>query len=446
MLITTNKTFIDLKIYELMNSFIKSEFLDDIKKEDFYNKTLTKYFSNIKIEDLNRNFLIMFFSNTKFESREMFIARRFVLYIIENINIAELNYLLYFKTQIYNKGFYLKTFLNLLKIDIEVLNSLNKNDLEKNTTKILNLLYINLNNIKFKDDEIKKSLSNFFYNIKKNNLLSIKVRYKNCSYAKAFIENIFCDISKENLNKDFIKDSLLKLKNSKLLKHTRVFIEILVSLVNDKLIIDNDLNRLLLNLYETEYSIKSNYLIDLFDKDISKYHVVEFKNKSNTLFFIDINSEEITDTALSYLNTFKKSEPTLKYLFENFNESLGNYKNQVKTIDDLNFKIFKEQLYFFKNNYTAANYLVRFYIFIKEHYDEYIFKNENINPMVLYRTDITPIILSGFEIINHNPFEDVPKSDKWILFSNNEMNSNLLDFKGKKFDFTKIKEKKYDSL
>ena len=109
------------------------------------------------------------------------------------------------------------------------------------------------------------------------------------------------------------------------------------------LIIDNDLNRLLLNLYETEYSIKSNYLIDLFDKDISKYHIVEFKNKSNTLFFIDINSKEIMDIALSYLNTLNQSYPSLKYLFENFNDSLGNYKNEVKTIDDLNFKIFKEQ-------------------------------------------------------------------------------------------------------
>ncbi|WFR58256.1 hypothetical protein QA584_04090 [Anaerocolumna sp. AGMB13025] len=172
--------------------------------------------------------------------------------------------------------------------------------------------------------------------------------------------------------------------------------------------------------------------------------------KSSRNIIINAKSLDIFKLLVDFIDTgtdLYKHE-AYKIFLLNFEESMQNHS--IISLDDFNYDTFKTQYQYFKDK-NAVNALFYFYYYIWE-----ISKDKNLFPInsgIIYeamkRHTFSSEYLDGYRAYYHNPLENVPLTDKWILIQNEEYKTNnekTAKLHGNSIDFNRIVAKEYQAI
>ena len=135
----------------------------------------------------------------------------------------------------------------------------------------------------------------------------------------------------------------------------------------------------------------------------------------------------------------KNSQPSYIFFLNHFDESLSS------PLKPLSFYTYLEQIMFLgelakvkslKFSRLLCTVVHSFYTFYQINYDSEVFTRDGYATALLSEPNIAQKILDGYDVINYNMIEPIPKSNKWILCYKESKSSSIVRIT--KVDFTNI--------
>jgi hypothetical protein len=170
------------------------------------------------------------------------------------------------------------------------------------------------------------------------------------------------------------------------------------------------------------------------------------ENQTHYLQYVNIKCKDIFDAWVNFYKQYRnKSHKPARIISIEFDDSLSGF--DINSLDDISFETFKAQIRYFgkHENYRYVAPITAFYLYLSQNYSPKLFEKLGYDIKLLQRTRIAQELLEGYEVINYNPYEDVPKEDKWLLSYNDieDTNKAVNTVKSRLIDFTKVKSDIY---
>lgn len=435
-----------------------------------FSETLPKFFGNIKLNEISLPFILEVLTSTHitdFESRDIM---RFLIFLLEDEYVKDdiLFRLTLFKGKKVNKGkrnihIDLITKLTSSKI-IKILTCQNFQEYIDSGTLFkrnnegkqlgLQLFLIELPEKLNIDSEIYEYLLNYFEDIKLNTTLDVVTKL---AQARAFVDifKFFQNMAFKDITREYLYNVLKANEEIMISKKGRNTVnqlhKVVLSMISRQLIKDNKLCHLVnldLNGFSTE-----TFLNILGKQNMDRYVQIPcpIKCKMNSLYFIDIQSNEVRKAFIEFALTCSDRYGFVR-VCEEFDASLGDYS--IERIEDLDFNSYKAQLLYFSKydeklektlSYTAP--ITAFYLFIKQNYNGKIFEKSSVDSNILQRARIGQEILDGYKPIRYNTHERVPNTDKWLLCYSGLETDNMTELRSitssTLIDFTQVESETY---
>ena len=141
--------------------------------------------------------------------------------------------------------------------------------------------------------------------------------------------------------------------------------------------------------------------------------------------YINIADPEIRQSFADFLAEYAHTEASISLLANEFEKPLSG---PLHSFEDFDFTTYTKQLAYFdradikershKRRSAAVSAVTAYYAYINQHFNSVLFEKNGIPNSILLRTDITDLILSGYDVVVYNPMTPVPDSDKWLLCYN----------------------------
>ena len=402
-------------------------------------KLLTNVFSNQYLNDIDSKYVIELY-NKEEKTNIKYFNRLFILLCENNlIKDKKIYRILYFKSRLIKVGLTSDIpFILNSNIEPSLISATEFKRLE------LDLFFINLSNIEFKDLEMKKYANNFLDILKLEKNYSAQAKGRNCRNFCELLKNIFKDINLIDLNREFLVNKLnnMTLKYGYCLQLAKFLIYLNnLNLLKDKNLID------FVNLKDYILSgISNKMFIEILSKERIDRYVFTNHNKSSYRHFdyLNIESDELFNVLKEYSIISNYRNPSFRKFLNEFNKSFQGLN--ILTIDDLCFNSFLTQINYFKKyeNIDYYRYTITFYIYIASKYNSNLFKDGNINSKILQYQQLSRLLMDGYKIIPYNPLEEIPTEDKWLLcYSNDKSNLATTTTESRAIDFSRIKDETY---
>lgn len=172
-------------------------------------------------------------------------------------------------------------------------------------------------------------------------------------------------------------------------------------------------------------SLKAAHTLQrLFDERRIPYNVIVYTSTVNLNLtqFSDANTKFLYDLLTQFMEENHRVIKRGHLFLMHFLESTGLQK--INSIEDFNKDIFDNQLTFFEkiNSELLVSILKNFYIMLLTIADENsIFTpSDNITITYLKHYKFYKYYRQNYQMINYNPFDDIPKVDKLLLIPNGE--------------------------
>ena len=274
------------------------------------------------------------------------------------------------------------------------------------------------------------------------------IRCKANTFLKV-LQNGFSNLHCEQLTSSYLYETF---KDEEKYLSIHVLARFILVLDELNLLVNDDMKRVaaskdfLLNRLKKETFFKL-----LKDPVKEKFILTKTKDKNWYHLVLDVDDIELICAIKEFLKTTSFGQSHVIF-FEQFAAGLKDKKQC--TLYGLNFKTMIEQIHYIKqlnlskcslNN--AIGLVDTFYYFIGTHYNPDIFKDAGLKVYNVRAVGFAKTILKGFDIINYNPIDVIPQSDKWMLVYANEnvVNSDVNSTFTRLFDFTIVKNKTYRS-
>lgn len=272
------------------------------------------------------------------------------------------------------------------------------------------------------------------------------IRCKANTFLKV-LQNGFSNLHCEQLTSSYLYETF---KDEKKYLSIHVLARFILVLDQLNLLVNDDIKRVAaLNDFLLNRIKKETFFKLLKDPVKEKFILTKTKDKNWYHLVLDVDDIELIGAIKEFLKTTSFGQSHVIF-FEQFSAGLKD-KNQC-TLYGLNFKTMIEQIQHIKQLSLSKNTLNNtiglidtFYYFIGTHYNPDIFKDAGLNVYNVRSVGFAKTILKGFDIVNYNPIDIVPQSDKWMLVYSNEnvVNSDVNTTFTKLFDFTIVKNKTY---
>lgn len=141
--------------------------------------------------------------------------------------------------------------------------------------------------------------------------------------------------------------------------------------------------------------------------------------------YINIADQEIRQSFADFLAEYAHTEASIPQLAYEFEKPLDG---PLHSFEDFDFTTYTKQLAYFdkadtrqrsrKKRSAAVTAVTAYYVYISQHFNSALFEKNGIPNSILLRTDITDLLLSGYDVVVYNPMTPVPTSDKWVLCYN----------------------------
>ncbi|MCE4043966.1 hypothetical protein LXM56_07500 [Lysinibacillus fusiformis] len=210
-----------------------------------------------------------------------------------------------------------------------------------------------------------------------------------------------------------------------------------------------------INLDLVNSRIKTNFPIGSSPNRIIPFNLSD-KNKIN--IFINCTNEFLFTLLKGFLLkelSFIKNSRISSFEYRLFNyyfeESLKTLDKKICDLSDFDFKTFKQQLFFFDKiekeygihyNHTPKYHLNKFYLYLdKIHFSntqKRLLNQYNFNNELFKNSHYNRYVLENWEFIYKNPFDAIPKSDKWILMVDKNITSSRIDKSSILIDFSLV--------
>lgn len=181
---------------------------------------------------------------------------------------------------------------------------------------------------------------------------------------------------------------------------------------------------------------KENEIIQLeVETSENNYQIINLNINSDNDYLHNLIKLFITNLDGNVKKAIHKTEGRLFFYY--FSQSLKDKIFTISNLTDFNFHIYTVQLKLLidinnKFNISTRNsmslvLLKRFYLFIDDLYKkqngEYLFQDKIFNREFILNNQFTKYLYENYEIVYRNPFDEVPKSDIWLLLSD-KFNAN----------------------
>lgn len=435
---TSNKNLInDEAMQQVIYSFIKKDATYSSVLSSTKTKELVSIFGKIKLSDINSTTVICCLENNKYTVT----TQRFLINLCETVLSPnnDLQNIMIFKKS-FSKIALPKQMIYFLKSGI-VKEYIEKYPIETKQSKYL--FFCDIINIEFKDNILKEKISYYLnHNLKLSKEGSLAYIKNRCFEVMSICRNYLSTIDKKNITRESI-NKYLSSNNI----HARTMLELdkLLSFLCDiKIINDENIKRIC--------SIKSQiinlpiekYRELLCSDNLNRYFIRKGKNnKYDALLYAPILNDELFSVVKEYADNFYQGSYSFVYFLENFESSIKGL--EIKGIYSLSISTFLHQIKYFSSHKNVIPFVVGFYFFIANNYNFELFKKDGFDTRLLQRLGIGKLLINGFDLIKFNPIEDVPVSDKWILFYSSayESNSAVSSTNTKILDFTRIHNDTY---
>lgn len=296
------------------------------------------------------------------------------------------------------------------------------------------IFFYSIDDVKFENDNIKATICGIIDEIKLTDKYTHHVKKQKLLATKKISEQYFkvrslseFDISqfKDEHNIAELSDIIRQLCN------------------NDNIKIDQTLKYLgnIISGYSSSYISKKEFkdICTVNSKsDIYQYFVIENRGLKYP-YKTDIPyGSELYNEIINFVVDSTYEESSFRYFIEHFKEA----SNLTSTfcIHDLTYQSFVSAMSYYGNSKKYNQYLISFYNYLYYKYDYDFFKKSNISITVLNRLGVLNELSNGYNIINYNPHDMIPRTDKWLLCYNPSFESNTINATSKTIaiDFTII--------
>ena len=300
-----------------------------------------------------------------------------------------------------------------------------------------------------KDESMKSALLNC--------IDSLKVSDSMCKIINRYLAE-YKDIKLYELTWETLCDIAAKIDRGPLSSFADIHLKFVNYVIKNKLFDDDNIEVIEKLIDELLYMnhIKS-YRLVLFDKNVNLSNIIAFTldvktAKLPTQYFVDtkLNNTFIVGLLKDFcVSDLFSSIKTDYRIIENFVNSYHDFSNFTE-VSDFDYTVFKEQYDYYKNNHSQLKSLVKFYIYlyIASGNVELFKENDPIDMNYMQRSHFIREYGEGFELVNYNPFDPVPKIDKWMVKPNGgEKLSTLLNSKSYlQMDFSDIEYQPYRNM
>lgn len=155
--------------------------------------------------------------------------------------------------------------------------------------------------------------------------------------------------------------------------------------------------------------------------------------KGNRLFCIDIpTSTSLFQDMIDYISMSPYRTRAFTDFVNTFYESMGPFK--ASEAGELSLNAFIESVGYYgrkENPKKFFSILHAFYNFLYNKYQINFFESSGLDASILSINGLPAKINSGYKIVKYNAFDEVPESDKWIVFYNPKADTSTIQHPSK---------------
>ncbi|KAF3301360.1 hypothetical protein FPV21_03495 [Carnobacterium sp. PL12RED10] len=442
------RKFLDPEMYQQLSLFAQKEIIHSPEKSiiSSINHYLTPILYSKKLNELNAEWLVTLVEKNLIPSGGGVMLCRYIGYLVEKniINNDERIKRLTECKIIYEKQIRRGQISTLLTTP--VYEEFKKKYGVENNKAIAVLSYPK---IKIENDHVCNVLNCYMDQIKISDKYAISTKRSRLSEFKQTVLGLSRNKDIANISKD---DILNYIKINSLKSGTQsLIIDILISLNKEALLKDSLLKHFLSEVTKAAYGDLKNKnfsyskFIDYLPEFTEQSRLyARYRNNSIEWICFKSNNAELSKLLGDFFSHSTYTSSVFKAFFDQFEKSFKDHV--IKSLSDLTYKVFQEQVAFFRVNFKSSQYishLVGFYLFLLQKKLP-IFQDIN-ETRFLKRPSLGSDLHRNFDMIFYQPLENVPKSDKWVLIFNEHQctNEGITASMTYRLDFTEIKDKKF---
>ncbi|WP_079523834.1 site-specific integrase [Solibacillus isronensis] len=218
------------------------------------------------------------------------------------------------------------------------------------------------------------------------------------------------------------------------------------------------------NSSKMNYVLSNHYLDRLgtnfpIGSSLSELHLFQGDEKTLPLILnLNVRNQEMKKLLLDFYlsENSKRQHNGLRLFVYLFKYSLLAVESSPECITDFTFDVFKKQYRFYQKanilnttesvQFKLSLQLIRFYSFLCKKIKELnvqhnIFEGTLYNEHFFSGNYFTLFYENGFKAMKYNPFEDVPKENKWLIIGNSDNYASAVKNNNRGIDFTQVQDK-----
>lgn len=371
------RKFIDPEMYQQLLLFAQKEATYNNKKSIIsnINHSLTPILYSKNLNELDAEWLIILDERSLISSGGRALLCRFIRYLVEdNIIISDEK----IKRLVECNAIY-ETHMSRGQISTLLTTPVyeefkNKYGVENNKT----IAILSYPNIKIENDHVCNVLNCYMNQIKISDKYAISTKRSRLSEFKQTILGLSRNKDIANISKDdilnYIKINSLKSGTQSLL------IDILISLNKESLLQDPLLKHFLSEVTKASYRDLKNKnfsyskFIDYLPEFTEQSRLyARYRNNSIGWICFKSNNAELSKLLGDFFSHSTYTSSVFKAFFDQFEKSFKDHV--IKSLSDLTYKVFQEQVAFFRVNFKSSQYishLVGFYLFLLQKKTSYL--------------------------------------------------------------------------
>ena len=303
-------------------------------------------------------------------------------------------------------------------------------------------------NVTVKDPIFKKAVANYLIDYVNDISLSFNSRIFHMYHIQNLVNQIFTEVSCEDLNIDLISNLTSALSNSDC-----NYIKNILYYISRNLSIDDELTRALAQIHaiwgEQAFPYRSSTF--KFSSLLRNKYLCRTFYAYHSYYILEIDDDDIFYMMKDFVqNGYSKHPRSLTDMIDNFDKSL-KYSG-INTISDISFDTFCRQIEYYQTHYPKNNtnrknesavvYLCYFYAYTLNHFDGNLFKDAALAQAVTGK-GFPEYIYRGYTLLHYNLADDIPEPDKWLLCFNRDSEPNVCTSNYYAMDFTPIHNSTY---